>query len=187
MKRKHFFSVSFKIILILTVSIFSINTVNSLTLYKWTDENGVVHYSDKKPDVKAEILKLPKRKKSNYESEIVIEDEAVYENDELQLQEQILEEKIKLYWRNLALGIEEKKERILEEIFITEKKIEILKRNIDYYLINGYSADFMILDLRYLEGRLPSLYNQLELIEQDKKQLREDARKQGIPPGYLRP
>ena len=99
----------------------------------------------------------------------------------------MLEEDIKLYWRNLALGIEEKKERVLEEIFITEKKIEILTRNIDYYLLNGYKADFMILDLRYLEGRLPPLYERLELIELEKKQLRKDARKQGIPPGCLRP
>ncbi|MGI9553796.1 MAG: DUF4124 domain-containing protein [Thermodesulfobacteriota bacterium] len=167
------------------MSIFSINTVNSLTLYKWTDEDGVVHYSDKKPDKKAEILKLPKR--TNPDKEIVIEEETVYENNEQQLIEETIEEDIKLYWRNLALGLEEKKERVLEEIFVTEKKIEILKRNIDYYLINGYSADFMILDLRYLEGQLPPLFKQLELIELEKEQLRRDARKQGIPPGYLRP
>ena len=175
----------FKIILIIIMSIFSVNTVNSLTLYKWTDEDGVVHYSDKKPNVKAEILKLPKRKKTN--EEIVVEEETVYENEEQQLQEEAIQEDIKLYWKNLALGIEEKRERVLEEIFITEKKIEVLKRNIDYYLIYGYSADFMILDLRYLEARLPPLFEQLDLIELEKEQLRRDARKQGIPPGYLRP
>ena len=175
----------FKIILIFTLSIFSIGTVDALTLYKWTDDDGVVHYSDKKPDTKAEILKLPKRKKIN--NEIVVEEESVYENEEQQLQEEAIQEDIKLYWRNLALGIEEKRERVLEEIFITEKKIEILKRNIDYYLIYGYSADFMILDLRYLEARLPPLFEQLDLIELEKVQLRKDARKQGIPPGYLRP
>ena len=187
MKRISFCSIVFKIILILTLSIFSINIVNSLTLYKWTDEDGVDHYSDKKPNEKAEILRLPKRKVNIDENEIVVEEKTVYENEEQQLQEEAIQEDIKLYWKNLALGIEEKKERVLEEIFVTEKKIEILKRNIDYYLIYGYNADFMILDLRYLEARLPPLFDQLELIEQEKKQLRKDARKQGIPPGYLRP
>jgi len=169
------------------MSISSINNVNSLTLYKWTDESGVVHYSDKKPDEKAEILKLPKRKHNDNEKEAVVEEETIYEDDGQQILEEAIEEDIKLYWRNLALTIENKKERVLEEIFITEKKIEILQRNIDYYLLNGYKADFMILDLRYLEERLPPLYKQLELIEDEKKQLRKDARKQGIPPGYLRP
>ena len=187
MNRISFRTLFFKIILLLTMSIFSINIVKALTLYKWTDEDGVVHYSDKKPDVKAEILKLPERKINIDENEIVVEEETVYENEQQQLQEQAIQEDIKLYWKSLALGIEEKKERVLEEIFVTEKKIEILKRNIDYYLIYGYSADFMILDLRYLEARLPPLFDQLELIEQEKKQLRKDARKQGIPPGYLRP
>jgi len=45
----------------------------------------------------------------------------------------------------------------------------------------------MILDLRYLEGSLPPLFSRLEFIGEEKKQLRIDARKQGIPPGYLRP
>ena len=45
----------------------------------------------------------------------------------------------------------------------------------------------MILDLRFLEAQLPPLYERLEAIEEEKKQLRKEARKQGIPPGYLRP
>ena len=187
MKIKHIYPLFFKIILLLILSIFSSNIVNSLTLYKWTDENGIIHYSDKKPDKKAEILNLPEREKENIEENIVIEEETVYEDYEQRNQEEAIEEDIRLYWRNLALSIEEKKERTLEEIFITEKKIEILTRNIDYYLINGYKADFMILDLRNLEERLPPLYQRLELIELEKKQLKRDARKQGIPPGYLRP
>jgi len=103
------------------------------------------------------------------------------------VEEELLQEEIRQYWRNLALNIEQKKERILEEIYITERKIDILKSNIDYYLINGYKADLMILDLRYLEGSLPTLFHRLELIEEKKARLRIDARKQGIPPGYLRP
>ena len=187
MKRKYFCLISFDIVLFLSFTMFFSDSVYPLTLYKWTDENGVVHYSDKKPDEKAEILKIPKRKSYSDEDKIVIEEETVYQDEDIQIQEEIIEAEIRLYWRTLALGIEEKRERVLEEIFVTEKKIEILTRNIDYYLINGYKADFMILDLRYLEARLPSLYKQLELIEKEKEQLRRDARRQGIPPGYLRP
>jgi len=120
------------------------------------------------------------------EKEIVILEDTIDENTAA-IEEEIIKEEIRLYWRNLALNIEQKKERTLEEIYITEKKIDILKSNIDYYLINGYKADLMILDLRYLEGRLPPLFKRLELIEEEKEQLRYDARKQGVPPGYLRP
>ena len=97
-----FNSIFFRIILFSAMSIFSSGIAYSLTLYKWTDENGVVHYSDKQPDKKAEILKLPKRKN------IIVEEEVVVEDEQLQLEEEIISEEIKLYWRNLALGIEEK-------------------------------------------------------------------------------
>ena len=177
-------------ILTIFISIMFLCTADlfSYTIYKWTDQNGVTHYTDKLPEEskeQIEIIKTKKREKSPVketvvEEEIVVEDPALAEGE-------LLQEEIRQYWRNLALNIEQKKERILEEIYITERKIDILKSNIDYYLIYGYKADFMILDLRFLESSLPPLFAQLEAVEKEKEQLRIDARKQGIPPGYLRP
>lgn len=184
MKRKQFFY----LILIFCYFFPFINTSDAYTIYRWKDSGGTVHYSDKKPDIDNEVIEIikTKRNSTNVPREEIIIVEPV---DQIDLEEQnkIAEEEIRQYWRNLALNIEQKKERTLEEIYITEKKIDILKSNIDYYLINGYKADLMILDLRYLEGSLPPLFARLELLEEEKKQLRIDARKQGIPPGYLRP
>ena len=184
MKRKHLFY----LILIIFLFCLSVPYSFSYTIYKWKDSTGAVNYSDKKPETDAEVIEIIKtRKKSPVikQEEIIIE-EPVVENDP-EAEQEFLEEEIRQYWRNLALNIEQKKERTLEEIYITEKKIDILKSNIDYYLINGYKADLMILDLRYLEGSLPPLFALLELIEEEKKELRIKARKEGIPPGYLRP
>lgn len=185
MKRKQFF-----FIIIIFIFLFILSSVNSFsyTIYKWKDRNGAIHYTDKKPDQNVDVIEIIKTQKKipAQEKEIFILDETVDENATA-IEEGITQEEIRQYWRNLALNIEQKKERTLEEIYITERKIDILNSNIDYYLINGYKADLMILDLRYLEGSLPPLFSRLELIEEEKKQLRIDARKQGIPPGYLRP
>ncbi len=185
MKKKQFFY------LILMFSfLFVLNTVStfSYTIYKWKDKNGLVHYTDKKPVENVKIIEIIRTKKKIPvpDKEIVIVEEKVDENVAA-VEEELIQEEIRQYWRNLALNIELKKERTLEEIYIIEKKIDILKSNIDYYLINGYKADLMILDLRYLEGSLPPLFERLEIIEEEKEQLRIAARKQGIPPGYLRP
>ena len=157
-------------ILTIFISIMFLCTADlfSYTIYKWTDQNGVTHYTDKLPEEskeQIEIIKTKKREKSPVketvvEEEIVVEDPALAEGE-------LLQEEIRQYWRNLALNIEQKKERILEEIYITERKIDILKSNIDYYLIYGYKADFMILDLRFLESSLPPLFAQLEAVEKE--------------------
>ena len=185
MKRKHFF---FYYLILVFFFVLSTDNSSSYTIYKWKDKNGAIHYTDKKPENNMDVIEIIKTKKKQtvQKDEVVIIEETIDENTAAIEQEKIQEE-IRQYWRNLALNIEQKKEETLEEIYITEKKIDILKSNIDYYLINGYKADLMILDLRYLEGSLPPLFKRLELIEEEKEQLRYDARKQGIPPGYLRP
>ena len=184
MKRKQFFYFT-----LIFISLFILPAPDSFsyTIYKWKDGSGAIHYTDKRPE-NIEVIEIirTRKKQPQAEDETVIIEETINENTAA-AEEELLREEIRLYWRNLALNIEQKKERTLEEIYITEKKIDILKSNIDYYLINGYKADLMILDLRYLEGSLPPLFERLEVIEEEKKQLRIDARKQGIPPGYLRP
>jgi len=172
------------------VYIFALSTENlfSYTIYKWKDNKGAIHYTDKKPEDSIDVIEIIKTKKkpTDQKDEVVIIEDA-NDNHSAEIEEERIQEDIRQYWRNLALNIEEKKERTLEEIYITEKKIDILKSNIDYYLINGYKADLMILDLRYLEASLPPLFKKLELIEEEKERLKYEARKQGIPPGYLRP
>ncbi|MGH7889029.1 MAG: hypothetical protein ACRENF_00585, partial [Thermodesulfobacteriota bacterium] len=97
------------------------------------------------------------------------------------------EEKLRELWEGRALEIDSKEKSILAEIQNTEREIIYKKREVDYLLINGYAADFYILELRNLEDYLKDLDYQLSLIDQERGNLRDEARRQGIPPGYLRP
>ncbi|HSE84464.1 MAG TPA: hypothetical protein VLB01_07955, partial [Thermodesulfobacteriota bacterium] len=110
------------------------------------------------------------------------------ESSELYLEQQRQgEEAQREYWRGLALQIEAREKAILEQIKITKEQIRYKKREVDYLLLDGYFADYSILELRYLENLLKDLENQLALIGLEKNNLKTEARRRGIPPGYLRP
>jgi hypothetical protein len=76
---------------------------------------------------------------------------------------------------------------ILEEIEITKKLISAKKSEVDFLLINGYFADYSILELRNLQDYLKGFHDQLGLLQEEKAQLKEEARRAGVPAGYLRP
>jgi len=61
------------------------------------------------------------------------------------------------------------------------------KKEVDYMLINGYKADYTIIELRNLEKYIEELEAQVAEIEPKMQNLRIEARKAGIPEGYLRP
>lgn len=109
------------------------------------------------------------------------------ENSELVFDEQTQNEQaLREFWRSRALEIENKERAIMDEIDITEKQIDHKRREVDYLLINGYFADRSILELRYLESYLQELNSQLILLAEERENLADEARRQGIPPGYLR-
>jgi hypothetical protein len=97
------------------------------------------------------------------------------------------EEAIREYWRSRALEIDNEEKRILEDISLTRNLITYKKREVDYMLTNGYFADRSILELRNLEDRLKQLEFNLGSIKPEREKLQEEARRAGVPPGYLRP
>lgn len=178
------------------VAIFLITNVIALakadTVYKWTDESGVKHYSNKESSTPTNSSKEIEEfkfshNKSDSDSTTI---ESFPENiNELSQRDEVTksEEEIREYWEGLARLIKKEEEKTLYEINLTKEKITYLKKEVDYYLINGYSADYMIYELRYLESRFEPLYDKLESLKEEKLLLKKEARKQGIPPGYLRP
>jgi len=84
------------------------------------------------------------------------------------------------------LEIKNKEKAIIAEIDNTEKQIDHKRREVNDLLINGYFADRSILELRYLESYLQELNSQLILLAEERENLADEARRQGIPPGYLR-
>lgn len=75
----------------------------------------------------------------------------------------------------------------MKDISLTKNLISYKKREVDYLLTNGYFADRSILELRTLEDRLKRLEFDLGLIKPERENLEEEARRAGVPPGYLRP
>jgi uncharacterized protein DUF4124 len=163
------------------------------TIYKWVDKDGAIHFTD---DPKA----IPEDRKTKT---IVIEEESgdeteanptkiiptpsEEENQEADLEKKREEEVLREDFRSRALEIDDKEKALLEEIKITKGQISQKKREVDFLLLDRYFADYSIQELRYLNDYLTQLEEQLTLIKQERKNLQEEARREGIPPGYLRP
>lgn len=177
------------IVIIFTTILINYNSFSD-TLYKWTDEKGVDHYTNKEPisgnSNKVEKLKI-KNNLSEVDSNILSSEDNLHNLIQEENENQDRENDIKEFWRQKSLSIEQEEEKIYFEIDRIKEDIRYLKKEIDYYLINGYSADFMIYELRYLESSLNPLYERLDELKLEMLQLKKEARKQGIPPGYLRP
>lgn len=166
----------------------------SKTIYKWVDEDGTIHFTD---DPKT----IPEDKKPKT---VVIEGEEPggetkvnstktvpafpeEENPEADLEKKREEEALREDFRSRALEISAKENALIEEIKTTKRQISQKKREVDLLLIYGYFADYSIQELRYLNDYLAQLEDQLTLIKQEREDLEEEARREGIPPGYLRP
>jgi hypothetical protein len=165
-------------------------------IYKWTDAMGKVHFTDnptlipKGREVEVEIIEEVKKKrsenriKSNLPTPTPTGDLLNGVEEDLETDN---EEAIRDYWRSRALEIDNEEKRILEDISLTRNLITYKKREVDYLLTNGYFADRSILELRNLEDRLQHLESDLGLLKPEREKLQEEARRAGVPPGYLRP
>jgi hypothetical protein len=164
-------------------------------IYKWVDQDGHVHFTDSPaliPEDKLEKVEVIEGQGKDpgegqfaviKTSPSIVEEENIEpEFDEQNQNEQVLRE----FWRSRALEIENKERVIIAEIDNTEKQIDHKRREVDYLLLNGYFADRSILELRYLENYLQELNSQLILLAEERENLADEARRQGIPPGYLR-
>lgn len=169
-------------------------------IYKWIDPKGVTHITNDPsnlPDGNEQIEKIsldelnpdgaqdPSLYENDQESVISTEEQELNDiSEEQKLRE---EEGKKLYWRGLALELKNREDYIKGEMEYTVILRREKKREVDWFLTNGYAADYLILDLRYLEDKLKDLNTKLASIEKEKELLSTDARKAGVSPGYLRP
>jgi hypothetical protein len=187
-------------ILTTTCGILLLSLVPHLTyandIYKWTDEMGKVHFTDnpalipKGRGVEVEIIEEATKKrsenriKSDLPTPTPSDDLLNGVEEDLEIDD---EDAIRNYWRSRALEIDNEEQRILEDISLTRNLITYKKREVDYLLTNGYFADRSILELRNLKDRLKKLEFNLGFIKPERVKLQEEARRAGVPPGYLRP
>ena len=166
----------------------------SKTIYKWVDKDGTIHFTDDPktiPEDKKSKAVVIEGEESGEETEINPTETAPTpseeENPKADLEKTREEDALRGDFRSRALEINAKEKALLEEIKITKRQISQKKREVDFLLLDGYFADYSISELRYLNDYLAQLEDQLALIKQEKEKLEEEARREGIPPGYLRP
>ncbi len=167
----------------------------SKDIYKWVDQDGRVHFTDSPALIpedaleKVEVIEGQGKDPGEGQFAVVKTSSSVVEgkSTELVFDEQTQNEQaLREFWRSQALEIENKGKAILAGINNTKKQIDHKRREVDYLLINGYFADRSILELRYLESYLQELNSQLVLLAEERENLADEARREGIPPGYLR-
>ena len=165
------------------------------TIYKWVDKDGAINFTDDPKTIpgntKAKTIVIEREEESGDEAEInstkITPTPSEEEIPEADLEKKREEEVLREDFRSRALEIDDNEKALLEEIKITKGQISQKKREVDFLLLDGYFADYSIQELRYLNDYLTQLEEQLALIKQERKNLQEEARQEGIPPGYLRP
>lgn len=167
----------------------------SKIIYKWVDKEGTIHFTDNPKaipqDKKTKATVIEGEEEPREEAEVNFTKTppppSEEENPEVDFEEKREEETLREDFRGRALEIDAKEKALLEEIKTTKKQIAHKKREVDFLLLDGYFADYAISELRYLNDYITQLEDQLALIKQERENLDEEARRQGIPPGHLRP
>ncbi|MBI2485458.1 MAG: DUF4124 domain-containing protein [Deltaproteobacteria bacterium] len=183
-------------IIVILIFLFAISSYPK-DIYKWVDKDGNLHFTDNHaliPKDKVGEADMIDEKESETdgkgEFDVVEISPAPLEEENLEVdseEDRENEETLREFWGSRVLEIGSKEKAISEEIENTERQIRYKKREVDYLLINGYSADYSILELRYLDDYLKDLEYQMSLVDQERENLKQKARRQSIPPGYLRP
>jgi len=168
----------------------------SKEVYQWTDGEGIMHITDNKSKIPEKFSSTVKELNWNdsKNNENVLED--TFEDSSAKIDEKPFvdgivdtehERELRATWRAKAIAIEEQEGEIKYKMDKATEDQKYKKREVDWMLINGYSADFSIRELKGLEKYIKDLEEELTTIQPKIYALRIEARKAGIPEGYLRP
>ncbi|HEY4642568.1 MAG TPA: hypothetical protein VII75_14585 [Thermoanaerobaculia bacterium] len=92
-------------------------------------------------------------------------------------------------WRNAARAHEEAVVRAKENVALLRDRAELLKRQIEQFVALGYRShqfSYQSSELQLTLDQIPAAELEVTRAERDNAQFRDDARKQGIMPGWLR-
>jgi len=167
----------------------------SKEVYQWTDAKGTTHITDNKAKVPEQFS--PTVKKLNWNdsknNQNILEDTLEGSDTiifDIPLVDGIVdtehERELRATWRAKAVEIEKQEYEIKYKIDKATEDQKYKKREVDWMLINGYTADFSIRELKGLEKYIKDLGEELTTIQPKIDALRIEARKAGIPEGYLR-
>ncbi|HEX3579266.1 MAG TPA: hypothetical protein VHY33_11945 [Thermoanaerobaculia bacterium] len=92
-------------------------------------------------------------------------------------------------WRNAARAHEETIRRAKENVALLRDRAELLKRQIEQFVALGYHAHqftYQSSELQVTLDQIPAAELEVTRAERANAQFRDDARRQGIMPGWLR-
>jgi hypothetical protein len=92
-------------------------------------------------------------------------------------------------WRTAARAHEEAIRRAKENADLLRTRASALKQQIEQFFALGYRANqftYQSTELQYTQDQLPAAELEVTRAQRENDQFREDARKQGILPGWLR-
>jgi hypothetical protein len=92
-------------------------------------------------------------------------------------------------WRNSARAHEEAIRRAKENVALLRDRAELLKRQIEQFVSLGYRGgqfSYQSTELQVTLDQIPAAELEVTRAERANAQFRDDARKQGIMPGWLR-
>jgi hypothetical protein len=92
-------------------------------------------------------------------------------------------------WRNAARAHEEAIRRAKENVALLRDRAELLKRQIQQFVALGYRGrqfSYQSTELQLTLDQIPAAELEVTRAERANAQFRDDARKQGIMPGWLR-
>jgi hypothetical protein len=92
-------------------------------------------------------------------------------------------------WRNAARAHEEATRRAKENVALLRDRAELLKRQIEQFVALGYRGgqfSYQSTELQVTLDQIPAAELEVTRAERANAQFRDDARKQGIMPGWLR-
>jgi hypothetical protein len=92
-------------------------------------------------------------------------------------------------WRAAARAHEEAIRRAKENVDLLRTRASALKQQIEQFFALGYRANqftYQSTELQYTQDQLPAAELEVTRAQRENDQFREDARKQGILPGWLR-
>lgn len=165
-------------------------------MYKWTDEDGTIHITDKKSEVPPDILENLEKLEwnsddSEYYQNVEINDmEFQYQPDKNYIDEIVdtaHERKLKREWRARAKELEDRKLELEYKLRRAKEDYKYKKKELEYLIVEGYAVDYRIRELNELDGYIKELEQEQKEISPLLDNLRIEARKAGIPEGYLRP
>ena len=103
--------------------------------------------------------------------------------------EQIAKSEDEWSWRRTARGHEEAVRRAREELQLLHDRAEQLRQQIRTFLSLGFKPNefsYQSTELQYTVDAIPRAELEVERAQRALDQFRDDARKQGILPGWLR-